>query len=146
MDPLPVVRAEIENDPAGLGYAGKTAAEKVALLNAATRQASRPVRLHLAEMMPLVAQASLAAVFNHPAFTAFRVDVEAQDLTAVGAWLQAFAAVGAISADELTALMTYVGRTEQAAVSRAAELGLGEVGLVNAAGVGDTDETGYERG
>lgn len=125
---LSVLRTELTTDPLHRGYAGMDHGEAAASLNAANRTVQRPHPLLIAEMMPLVSQAGFESVFDHARYTDFAASVRQQDRHSVGEWIGAFAKRGLISQADAAALLAYLARTDEATVSRAAELGLPEIG------------------
>lgn len=125
---LSALRTELTTDPLQRGYAGLTDAEAAANLNAVNRPVHRLRPVAIAEMLPLVSDDDFAAVFDHPRYTDFAASVRQQDRESVGQWIGAFAKRGLITSDDMAALVAYLGSTDEVMVSRAAELGLGEVG------------------
>jgi hypothetical protein len=116
---------EVKNDPAGLSYAGKTDAQVAALLNARTRQRLR-ASIPTWEIVEATRPADWAAlsVAEKQRYQAF---VSAGTLNPNGTNTQAaFQSMFAGTAT-LAALVTLAKET----VSRAEELGLGEVEAVH---------------
>lgn len=125
---LTALRAELTNDPLNRGYASMTDEQAATSLNTANRTVQRPHPLLIAEMMPLVSDAGFAAVFDHPRYTDFAMNVRQQDRESVGQWIGAFAKRGLISQGDAVSLLAYVASTDNVQVSRAVELGLPEIG------------------
>ena len=64
------LRSELTNDPAGLGYAGKTAAQKVALINAAKEGVTFPKLVDVATVLRVIGMAQFrAAALTEPSRT-----------------------------------------------------------------------------
>lgn len=125
---LAVLRTELTTDPLHRGYAGMDHGEAAASLNAPNRTVQHPHPMAIAEMLPLVSDAGFAAVFDHPRYTDFADSVRKQDRESVGQWIGAFAKRTLITPQDAAALLAYLARTDEATVSRAAELGLPEIG------------------
>lgn len=125
---LSALRTELTTDPLRRGYAAMSDAAAAADLNAANRTVQTPHPMAIAEMLPLVSDAGFAAVFDHPRYTDFAASVRQQDRESVGQWVGAFYKRTLITAEDAAALMAYLTSTDEATVSRAAELGLPEIG------------------
>lgn len=134
--------SELTADPAGLGYAGKSDAERAALLNAPTRDGWRDVTvgeiagyalLNLAwpgieaaaesqdSNVRAVARSALALLTN-PAIQTVQLSDAAKRATFTG-MLDTLVAAGAITADHKAGVLA-LGQTK---ISRAQELSLGHV-------------------
>ena len=118
--------AEIKNDPAGLGYAGKTAVQVQALLlgTATGRQITRRL-LPAWEILEAIVPADLAALDSAAAVRVFQILA-----------LQALDFTGANTREHLWALFAKDSQTlanltalQKQAVSRAEELGFGKPDL-----------------
>ena len=125
---LTTLRTELTTDPLKRGYADMPDVVAALDLNTPSRTVHRPHPMLIAEMLPLVSQEGFAAVFDHPRYTDFADAVRKQDRESVGQWIGAFFKRGLISQADAGALAAYLARTDEATVSRAAELGLAEVG------------------
>lgn len=126
---LEVLRTELTADPLRCGYAEMDDAAAAANLNAANRTVQRPHSMLIAEMIPLVSDAGFAAVFDHPRYSDLADAVRKQDRESVGQWVMAFAKRKLITPQDAAALLAYLNRTDEVTVSRAAELGLPEIGV-----------------
>lgn len=126
VDVLAVLRQEIETNPEGLPYAGKSLQELAEVLNARTRTRQSPRRLSLSEMGALVQPAEYAGVFGHANFVALRDDVDAQRRQDVLSWIGGYHLAGILSAQSAQTLVAYVNGTVGETVSRAEEIGCGD--------------------
>lgn len=141
---LTLIRNELLNDPQSRGYAGKTVAQKLALINAIYQQANAPWRMF--KVVPQVVTRVLLerdkweavntaandaqATGHAPAFKLrelCKLQAVSEDLSAahVIAWIDALIAANVLSAADKLAMANEA--RERVKDTRANELGLGEV-------------------